>query len=210
MEKALVIAHRGASLELPENSIEAIQLALDLGSDGVEFDLQLTKDHELVLFHDAAMGGKLIIDSLSTELGLPRFADVLALKRTAFYMVELKSHAAIAEIVAERALAIAQDSANILMASFCPKTLEALQRRRCPFPCYAIAETRSELAAFGKVDGYALHYSLAGTEEVTSILQHSRLFYWTVDSLEQALSLKAHGIITNDPRTLLSKINYFR
>src|SRR5438270_9075286 len=49
----LIIAHRGASAEAPENTLAAFQMALDAGADGVEFDVQLAKDGVPVVIHDA-------------------------------------------------------------------------------------------------------------------------------------------------------------
>jgi glycerophosphoryl diester phosphodiesterase len=50
-----IIAHRGASgLEL-ENSLAALSRAVELKVDGVEFDVRLTKDRQLVLCHDASL-----------------------------------------------------------------------------------------------------------------------------------------------------------
>lgn len=46
------IGHRGASGEAPENTIEAITLAFSQGADGVEIDVQLTRDGRLILMHD--------------------------------------------------------------------------------------------------------------------------------------------------------------
>ena len=50
--KPLIWAHRGASGYAPENTLPAFQLAADMGADGVELDVQLTKDGELVVCHD--------------------------------------------------------------------------------------------------------------------------------------------------------------
>ena len=47
-----IIAHRGASADAPENTLAAIRLAIELGADGVEFDVYRSSDGELVLFHD--------------------------------------------------------------------------------------------------------------------------------------------------------------
>lgn len=47
-----VWAHRGASGYAPENTLEAFQLAAEMGADGVELDVQLTKDGEIVVAHD--------------------------------------------------------------------------------------------------------------------------------------------------------------
>jgi glycerophosphoryl diester phosphodiesterase len=50
--KPLVIAHRGASGLAPENTLAAFSLAVALGADGVEFDVQLTADGRPVVIHD--------------------------------------------------------------------------------------------------------------------------------------------------------------
>lgn len=47
-----IIAHRGASYLAPENTLAAFHLARELGADGVEFDVQETKDRQLVIHHD--------------------------------------------------------------------------------------------------------------------------------------------------------------
>lgn len=45
-------AHRGASGYYPENTMLAFEKAIDLGCDGIETDVQMTSDGELVLIHD--------------------------------------------------------------------------------------------------------------------------------------------------------------
>lgn len=45
-------AHRGASGYMPENTLPSFQKAIEMGADGVELDIQLTKDGELVVCHD--------------------------------------------------------------------------------------------------------------------------------------------------------------
>lgn len=48
----IIAAHRGASDNLPENTITAIAAAIELGCDYVEFDVRATSDQRLVLLHD--------------------------------------------------------------------------------------------------------------------------------------------------------------
>lgn len=48
----VVVAHRGASGYAPENTVEAVDQAHDLGADWVENDVQRTRDGELVVIHD--------------------------------------------------------------------------------------------------------------------------------------------------------------
>ena len=47
-----IFAHRGACGYEPENTMEAFALAMEQGADGIELDVQLTKDGKLVIFHD--------------------------------------------------------------------------------------------------------------------------------------------------------------
>lgn len=51
-DKPLVIGHRGASAYAPENTLAAFRLAFELGADGVELDVTLTKDGVPVVIHD--------------------------------------------------------------------------------------------------------------------------------------------------------------
>lgn len=52
MPLPLILAHRGASAYAPENTIAAFRLAHELGADGVELDVQLTRDGIPVVIHD--------------------------------------------------------------------------------------------------------------------------------------------------------------
>jgi len=47
-----IIAHRGASFLAPENTMTAFKRAWSEGADGIELDIRLTRDGELVVFHD--------------------------------------------------------------------------------------------------------------------------------------------------------------
>ena len=49
---SFAIAHRGASLRAPENTLSALKKAKELGARSVEFDVALTRDHQPVIFHD--------------------------------------------------------------------------------------------------------------------------------------------------------------
>lgn len=45
-------AHRGFSGKYPENTMLAFEKAVEIGADGAELDVQLTKDGEVVIIHD--------------------------------------------------------------------------------------------------------------------------------------------------------------
>lgn len=51
-------AHRGASAYAPENTMAAFELGVQMGANGIELDLQQTRDGTIVLFHDAEIDRK--------------------------------------------------------------------------------------------------------------------------------------------------------
>lgn len=77
-----VVAHRGSSATHPENSWAAFEAAVAAGADAIECDVQGTRDGELLIRHDLALGQRPIaqcsvaeIDAL--EPGLVRLTDLL-------------------------------------------------------------------------------------------------------------------------------------
>lgn len=67
----LIIGHRGASGSAPENTLKAFQLAYTQGADGIELDIFLTKDKNLVVTHD---------ENLERLTGTPVLTRQLTLK----------------------------------------------------------------------------------------------------------------------------------
>ena len=49
----LIYAHRGASGEFPEGTQAAYLAAISQGTDGFECDVRLTKDHQIICYHDS-------------------------------------------------------------------------------------------------------------------------------------------------------------
>ena len=52
MHRPKIIGHRGCAGLFPENSLAACRHAIDLGLDGIEIDVQLSADGEIVVYHD--------------------------------------------------------------------------------------------------------------------------------------------------------------
>jgi glycerophosphoryl diester phosphodiesterase len=48
----LVVAHRGASLQAPENTMESFRLGVEAGADAIELDVHLSQDGKLAVIHD--------------------------------------------------------------------------------------------------------------------------------------------------------------
>ena len=112
--EVVVIAHRGASVDAPENTLAAFRLAIEQGADYVEFDVQESLDGEVVVVHDSdlkKLGGssKKVWESTAAELravdfgsrvgpqyagaGVPTLAETLAvIKGRARAAIELKSY----------------------------------------------------------------------------------------------------------------------
>ena len=67
--RPLVLGHRGACGYRPENTLEAFELAIAQGADGVESDLVPTKDGELIIRHENWLNGTTDIESH------PQFAE---------------------------------------------------------------------------------------------------------------------------------------
>jgi len=71
MKLPLIIGHRGAKGIAPENSLSGFKKAIELGIDGVELDVHLTKDGKLVVIHDVDLkrltGLKIPIKQLTFE-----------------------------------------------------------------------------------------------------------------------------------------------
>jgi glycerophosphoryl diester phosphodiesterase len=70
-KSVVVIAHRGAHREAPENSLAALNKAIEIGCDYVEVDVRRTKDGVLVIMHDSSVNrmtdGKGKIEDLTLE-----------------------------------------------------------------------------------------------------------------------------------------------
>jgi len=68
----IVIAHRGASGHLPENTLPAYELAIEMQADMIEIDLHATRDGGIVITHDSELAGL-------GEIGEHSLAEVRAL-----------------------------------------------------------------------------------------------------------------------------------
>jgi len=68
MREIINIAHRGFTRKFPDNTLEAFRAALELGVDGVEFDVQETADGLFFIYHDDEIKGRPILTMTSAEV----------------------------------------------------------------------------------------------------------------------------------------------
>ena len=81
LQKPWLIAHRGASAYAPENTMPALRLAAEQGADFVEFDLQLTKDRQIVLLHDTSLERTTDVEAVFPDRFRSTGDDALAARR---------------------------------------------------------------------------------------------------------------------------------
>jgi glycerophosphoryl diester phosphodiesterase len=151
--RTLVFAHRGFGDHAPDNSLYAVERALQAGMDGVDMDGQLTRDGELVIFHDLSVDrltsgtgrvrDKTLPEMLALDLG-PKYDPALRgasvrtfedfLKTTkghGILMVELKVPGLAATGIEQRAVEIIRKHdayADVVLSSFNPLVLHRVKR----------------------------------------------------------------------------------
>lgn len=82
-----VFGHRGACGYLPENTMESLELAFELGADAIEFDVVMTKDGHPVICHDRDLSRvtniseKAFLSSNVDELNLEDIKQLRAVER---------------------------------------------------------------------------------------------------------------------------------
>lgn len=145
---SLIYGHRGASGHAPENTLEAFQLAMDMGADGFELDVHMSADGELVVIHDETVdrttdGTGYVKDLTLAQLKeldacngmetyrgakIPTLAEVFDLIRDTRHIVnvEIKTDECFYPQIEEKCLALAKEKGvedRIIYSSFNHHTL---------------------------------------------------------------------------------------
>ena len=224
----LVIAHRGASAELPENTLPAFERAAALGADAVELDVQLCEE-ALVVLHDERLerttngSGPLAATPLARlrELDagggarVPRLEEVLAAVADRLRVnIELKGPGTAGPTTALlRARGIAPE--QVLLSSFDHGALEAVRRLAPEYPRGALFGRLAgvdAVAAARAVDAKTAHLALRTlTAERIEELRAAQLevLVYTVNDVAEALALRelgVRGVFTDRPRELLAAL----
>lgn len=154
-EKVKIIGHRGFASEYPENSLIGFVKAAELGVEGIELDVHVTKDGEVVVHHDETIdrmtnGNGWIKDKTLAELRtyrlrnglgigvtteqIPTLQEVLALLEDfpdLLINIELKTHIVLYENIEQKVLDLVasfQAEKNIIYSSFHLPTLVRTKR----------------------------------------------------------------------------------
>lgn len=222
--KLLVIAHRGDTKAEIENTLPAIKSALKLGVDGVEVDLQITKDNQVIVFHDedlVRLAGikKKIRQCTQEEIQkirlkdgsiIPTLEDLLDLVQGRFLInLELKVFLGNRKRLERRVGEILKNyphKETLLFSSFDPFTLQ-LMKQLLPIKIGYLFDRTPFLHRLwiSRINPFSIHpplsYFLKGFPT-----RKRRTFVWTVnneDDMKKCIQQGAHGLITDEPRKLL-------
>jgi glycerophosphoryl diester phosphodiesterase len=223
VNQPLVIAHRGASHDAPENTLAAFRLAWEQGADAIETDLRLTADGAIVAFHDED-GARLLGDSrrirditfseLSVQ-GVPSLAEVLATVPDGKHIVlELKEDVVeplareLADAPQERITLIAFDAEILVRAKHALPRCRALWLFGSYTPTLmrgrALGEWLARKALHLGLDGVDLRLSSRLNRHVAAPLleQGLAIFVYTVNgrtACQRCARLGLQGITTDMP-----------
>ena len=221
-----IIAHRGASAEKPENTLPAFRRAIARRADGIELDVQVTRDGVPVVFHDDDLrrltGVRGDLAALTwTELRrlrvagrerIPRLAEVLRTVRGRIpVQVEMKAGASVPEVVAAVRAGGGKDA--VILASFSVSLVAEAKRCAPEIPRMIITEGRrpkawlaAQLRRTGAAGLSVNHRSIRTAAWVRYF--HERgwtVWSWTVNDAATARRLAEAGVdalIGDDPALL--------
>jgi glycerophosphoryl diester phosphodiesterase len=226
-----IIAHRGASLEAPENTIRAFERAIGIGVDRIELDLRRSADGGIVAFHDADLSRLCADERAVSELTLAELRALCVLE--AEYGVAPNTRIPDFEEVVDRiaprcplylelkedpdpagftlaVLDLVPNGTVHRIASFDPVVVRtALENGH---PAVLIAHTAAALEAIPdglrtRLGALSLHVAAVDADTVARAADLGiPLWTWTVDRPEQWERLEQLGALdawcTNDPRAL--------
>lgn len=227
--RPLIIAHRGASAERPENTLAAFRRALALKVDGIELDVHVTRDGVTVVFHDDGLR------RLTGERGpvaartwrelqklrvrgtesIPRLVDVLRLTRgRCTVQIEIKAGVPVAPVV--RAVKAARATDAVILASFSPAIVRSARELAPAIPRMLISEGRGAPAALvrqlASCDAAGLsvnHRAIRSADWVHEITSRGfAVWTWTVNDARTARRLAGWGVaaLLGDNPALLRRV----
>lgn len=221
----LIIAHRGASAEAPENTIAAFKRALDTHADGIEIDIMQVAD-EIYVFHDrylrrlAAQPGRFTDLSpaqikqirIFNQQPVPTLKEVIQLLRGRCMLnIELKGEVNPSLLLAHIHSAINDHQfqpQQLLVSSFNHQWLATLKRQEPSLLIGALtAGSPLALSRFAEeLQAFSVHIDVDFITPAFVADAHQRglqVYVYTVDEPEDILwlnSIGVDGIFTNHPQ----------
>ena len=223
----LNIGHRGAKGHIAENTLESINLAIELGADGIEIDIFKCQSGELVLFHDKNLqkltlkSGKIKKQTLKhlkqflveEKYKIPTLTSVLdTIKPPLFINIELKGSNTsniTSTVIMNYVEKTNWEVEHFIVSSFDWKELEAFRSINENIPVGILVDKSTSIndaIEFGrKINAQAIHpnHMLLDKNSVKKIKNNGfKIYTWTVNKKEDIMlmkKLKVDGIITDFP-----------
>ena len=213
----LKIGHRGAKGYVAENTLASFQKAIDLGCDGIELDVWLSKDFILMVIHDATIDrttfGKGFINNFTaTELqqfGIPTLESVFNLvNKKCFINIEIKdvNVTLIALKFVEHYIFNKLWNSNLIQIScFNWDVLELIASRNSNLNLGVLTKNNIDLAIdfAKKINAFSInpYYELLNQENVTLLKENGfKIYPWTVNEfsdIDKMKLFKVDGIISD-------------
>ena len=223
----LNIGHRGAKGHIAENTLESINMAIELGADGIEIDIFKCQSGELVLFHDKNLkkltgkSGEIEKQTLKDledflvegKYKIPTLTSVLdSIKTPLFVNIELKgsnTSQMTSTIIMKYLKKANWEMEDFIVSSFDWKELEVFRSINDNIPVGVLVDKSIDIndaIEFGKkINAQAIHpnYTLLDRNSVKKIKDNGfKIYTWTVNKNEDIVlmkKLKVDGIITDFP-----------
>jgi glycerophosphoryl diester phosphodiesterase len=223
-QSPMIIAHRGASYEAPENTLASVKLAWVKDADAVEIDVHLSKDNRIMVIHDKdtrrTAGSRLVVreslaeDLRNLEVGsfkdvkytgekIPFLGEVIETVPTDKYLfIEVKCDTGILPYLAEQ-ISLSGKMDRLVVIGFDFEVVSGMKNRLPEVPVYWLHNNLAggypmkliKKASQANLDG--LNFNHRGlTEEYVSAVHEAgmKMFTWTVDDPEEARRLTEIGI----------------
>ena len=225
--RTLVLGHRGASADAPENTLAAFALAREQGADGIELDVHLSADGWPVVIHDdrverttngTGQVARLTVAELQAldagaEQAIPTLDEVFETLGPGFlYNVEIKGlgwrdtgiEAAVADRIEAHHLAN-----QTVVSSFNALVVRRARRHLSRTTLVALIRGRQSSKVghwLAAADADHPYYTLVDEAYIAWARQRGfRVHVWTVDDPAEArrlAGLGVHAIITNKPHLI--------
>lgn len=226
----MVMAHRGDSVNAPENTLPAFQSAIDNGADAIELDVQMTKDGTIVVLHDSSIDRTtgqhgniwdLTYDDIKdldngsffspafSDTHIPTLDQVLKLCKDQLYLnIEIK-RTGHDEGITQKVVQIIKDNQFENECDITSMDYDTLLEVRAADP--VITTVYTTIVAYGDVsdlsaaDIFSVEGSFVNRSFVSYLRQNGKgIYVWTINNEEQMqelAQLHVDAIITNDPVT---------
>ena len=222
-----IYAHRGASIDFPEMTMDAYKAAVDQGADGMECDVRLTKDNQMLLWHDADMkrtagyAGRIAemtyleIKEHYPEAILLEDLLTLAKENKKELAIETKHPVPQGSVVEKKVLELLdqdEPNADVVLMSFSWLAIENIRKINPEQRTVALLEDKFNYMmrrfTSAPILGPSVEY-LRSNPEMTH--QSKPLYVWTVDDGDDMRFCLENGVevlITNNPSYARKVLGY--